>query len=51
LRLLLERAIDFAVHPRTGERRLGGAEQHLAYGEDYRDSAVHACSVGQSQSK
>ena len=29
LRLLLERAVDFAVHPPTGQRRLGGAEQHL----------------------
>ena len=29
LHLLLECPVDFAIHPPTGQRRLGGAEQHL----------------------
>ena len=29
LRLFLECAVDFAVHPPTGQRCLGGTEQHL----------------------
>ena len=47
LRLFLERAVDFAVHPPTGQRRPGGTEQDLVPKPDAPVNALVQIVAGQ----